>query len=146
MELSRKNRTEFVACSNNVISQHGERSCFKGRTISGGDEENNKNCAVETLLTNTFSHKDLDLFRDSEAIGRSIFMVESTLMCPIPEQSKGEGRFCRGVLIEDVCGGDRALGALLKDTAYLDDSGTSKFYLSSTHQSYPSESTRNCLK
>lgn len=66
MELSRKNRTEFVACSNNVISQHGERSCFKGRTISGGDEENNKNCAVETLLTNTFSHKDLDLFRDSE--------------------------------------------------------------------------------
>jgi len=25
-----------------VISQHGERSCFKERTISGGDEENKK--------------------------------------------------------------------------------------------------------
>ena len=87
----------------------------KGVPLAGGDEENNKNCAVATLLNNTFSHKDLDLFRDSEAIGRSILMVESTLMYPIPEQSKGEGRFCRGVLIEDVCGGDRALGALLKD-------------------------------
>lgn len=50
MELSRENRTEFVACSNNHL-QHGERSCFKKRTISGGDEENKETTVVWSALT-----------------------------------------------------------------------------------------------
>lgn len=56
---------------------------------------------VDYLLTHAFPHEDRDLFCSHMAserqYGRSILMVKIPFMCPIPEKSRGDGKFCQKV-------------------------------------------------